>query len=90
MRLEPRLDLQAVDIAVQRRQQGNRETEVDDGGGTPLGRPAFFWGVGAAVDGGRLPSGAGLGCRGAGGIVESSGQGCQVSPHLLYYMRLFM
>jgi hypothetical protein len=49
---------------------------------TPLGRPAYFWGVGAVLDGGRLPSGAGLGCREAGGIVESSGQGCQVSTYL--------
>ena len=58
--------------------------------GVPGGRPAFFCEAVSALDGGRLPSGAGLGCRGAAGIVESSGQGCRTSPSLLYYMQRFM
>ena len=58
--------------------------------GAPGGWPAFFCEAMSTLDGGRLPSGAGLGCRGAASIVESCGQGCQASSHLLDYMRWFM
>ena len=36
IRLEPRLDLELVARAVQLRQQGERDTKVHDGGGSPL------------------------------------------------------
>ena len=55
--------------------------------GAPGGRPAFFCEAVSALDGGRLPSGAGLGCRGAAGIVKSSGEGGRASPNLLDYRR---
>ena len=54
--------------------------------GAPGGRPVYFCEAVSALDGGYLPSGAGLGRRGVAGSVEASGQGCRASPNLLYYM----
>ena len=55
--------------------------------GAPGRQPAFFYEAVSALAGGRLPTGAGLGCHGATGSVETSGEGYRTSPHLLDYMR---
>ncbi len=55
--------------------------------GAPFGRPAFFCGVVAALDGGRLPPWAGVGCRGTVVIMASSLQDGQTAHSLLYYSK---
>ncbi len=55
--------------------------------GAPGGCPAYFCEAVSTLDGGYLPSGAGLGRRGAAGSVEDSGPGCRASLNLLYYKR---
>lgn len=65
-----------------------RVTRVE---GTPVGRPAFFWGVGAAVDGGRPPAGAGLGLAWGGrprGIRRTglSGIALAIRLHAMIYV----
>jgi hypothetical protein len=46
MRFESSLDLKPVDIAIQLRQQGERDTEVDKSGGRTFRAPGFFLGCG--------------------------------------------